>query len=184
MILQHGLVVFQGNGSRFADMECIRVGSYSNPRIGSGWHSNTFIFSHMPWITASWTYLSVSPSCSGMRNCETAGRSTEFYPELSVAELSCSTGKTALHLPLSLRFKALDLMSTILLRFPTDGAKLFQNETGWGGTEAQTYVWLTYCWSGNDDVSSLRDLEEGLPHVFFPRKAPPMAKSVSRREIL
>ena len=103
------------------------VSSYSNPCIGPSWCSNTFIFSHTPWIAASWTCLNVLPSCLVVTNCEIGGRSTEFSPELSVGKLYCSTSKfsVALHLPLSLRLEVLDLVSTIFLHFSTDGVKLF-----------------------------------------------------------
>ena len=47
------------------------LGLYSNPCIGPGWRYNSFIFSHTPLITTSWTCLSVSPSCSVVTNCET-----------------------------------------------------------------------------------------------------------------
>ena len=177
----------EGNGSRCAKGGAYPgVGSYSNPRISPGWRSNTFNFSQTTWIIDVWTCLTVSPSCSMVTNCETGGRSVEFSPKLSVGEFSCSTSKssTTLHLPLSLRFEASDLASTILPRFPTDDAKLFRKETGWGRTEAQTYVWLTQCWYGDDDVFSIRDLQEGLPWVFFLMKAPPTVKSIFRREII
>jgi len=73
------------------------VGSYSNPHIGLDWRSNTFISSHMSWITTSWTYLNVSLSWSVVTNCRTGGRSTKLSPELSVGELSCSTGKSMIN---------------------------------------------------------------------------------------
>ena len=107
-------------------------------------------------------------SCSMVANCETGGWSIDFSPELSVGELSCSTDKssTALHLPLSLRFEALDLVTTILPCFPTNGAKLFRKETGWGETKARIYFWLMHCWSSDDGVSSPSPARRSISGVF------------------
>ena len=161
---------------------CISRGRLIRP----SWHSNAFIFSYTSWITVSWTCLSASPGCLMVKDCKTGRRSTEFSPQLSMGQLSCSTGKssTPYTYPYLYSLKPQILCQQFCHASPLTTPNLFRKEAQWGRTEARTYVWLTHCWSSDDNVSSPRHLQEGLPRVSFPRQIPPMIKSVFRREIM
>jgi len=74
-------------------------------------------------------------------------------------------------------FDALDQVSTIFPSTPIDNANLFRKETGWGKTEAWTYVGLMYYWYGRCDMPS-DSTHEGQSQVFFPRKTLPTLNSV------